>query len=46
MEGRGEKQPRAHFDFDAMQARVDVQAITAGLGQGTHFWDAELQFNQ
>lgn len=46
MEGRGEKQPRAHFDFDAMLARVDVQAIAAGLGQGTHFWDAGLPWNQ
>lgn len=46
MEGRGEKQPRSHFDFDAMLARVDVQAIATGLGQGTHFWDERLPWNK
>ena len=46
MDGRGERQSWAYFDFDAMLARADVQAITAGLGQGTHFWDAGLPWNQ
>ena len=46
MEGRGEKQSRTHFDFDAMLARVDVLAIAARLGQGTHFWDEGLLWNQ
>ncbi len=46
MAGRGGKPPRAHFDFNAMLARVEVQAITAALGQGTHFWDAGLPWNR
>jgi S-adenosylmethionine synthetase len=46
MEGRGEKKPRAHFDFNAMLARVDVRAITCELGQGTHFLDKKLPWNQ
>ena len=46
MEGRGEKQPRSHFDFDAMLARVEAQAITASMGQGTHFWDERLPWNK
>jgi S-adenosylmethionine synthetase len=46
MDGRGERQPRAHFDFDAMLSRVDAKAISALLGQGTHFWDEALPWNQ
>jgi hypothetical protein len=46
MEGRGEKQPRSHFDFDAMLARVEAQAITARMGRGTHFWDERLPWNK
>ena len=34
MDGRGERQPRAYFDFDAMLARVEVESISAGLGWG------------
>jgi hypothetical protein len=43
---RGKRLGRAHFDFDAMLGRVEVQAVTAGLGQGTHFLDVAVPWNQ
>jgi S-adenosylmethionine synthetase len=46
MEGRGEKQPRVNFDFDSMLARIEAQSISAGLGQGVHFWDEGLPWNR
>jgi S-adenosylmethionine synthetase len=45
MEGRGERQAKSFFDFDAMLGRIDSHAITAELGKGTHFWDANLPWN-
>ena len=45
MEGRGERQIKSSFDFDAMLDRVDPHAITSELGKGTHFWDMNLPWN-
>lgn len=45
MEGRGDRQLRSYFDFDAMLARVDVQFIKTSLGQGTHFWTAKMPWS-
>jgi S-adenosylmethionine synthetase len=38
MEGRGERQPRTFFNFDAMVARVDAKAVMGEPGRPTHFW--------
>ena len=45
MEGRGERQIKSSFDFDAMLGRVDPHAITSELGKGTHFWDMNFPWN-
>ena len=45
MEGRGERQIKSSFDFDAMLDRVDPHAITSELGKGTHFWDMNFPWN-
>jgi hypothetical protein len=46
IEGRGERAPRAFFNFDAMLARVDPDVISADLGMGIHFWDPRLPWNR
>lgn len=46
MDGRGDRLPRAFFDFDAMLGRMDVHAITGELGSGTHFWNPRLPWNR
>jgi hypothetical protein len=46
LDGRGERAPRAVFDFEAMLERVDTCAFSEALGAGTHFWDADLPWNR
>jgi len=45
MEGRGERQTKSSFDFDAMLGRVDPHSITSELGKGIHFWDMNFPWN-
>lgn len=45
MDGRGERLLIEWFDHDAMRESFDPRQITAGLGQGKHFWDRSLAWN-
>jgi S-adenosylmethionine synthetase len=45
MRGRGERQDREFFNHGQMVTRYPVAAITARLGQGRHFFDLGLPWN-
>lgn len=45
MEGRGDRQPREYFCFDAMLSSLEILGMTDELGNGSHFWDLNLCWN-
>lgn len=46
MEGYGQRQPRTYFDFDEMLVSAENQVINSELGQGVHFWNMRLKWNE